>query len=322
MLKIKPFLLALSLSPLFLADFRPIQAQTSVGPAGYASGVTTVFPIPSPEDVGTASITDILSLANQTSLNSAATTVVTDLGSGSLAQRALLAVLQGPDLLDVNVAQSNLTILRGLTNTQLASPVALANGVTASVDANGVATVTIPSTTGGNPTVLVVNPPAGLTAPFRSRAALAAIAVLSAGGTLAQAKLAGSLAATGANLADVVNLVKALGGLFPPVAGAATGASLPTKNPSVSLNASSLLTAVGFNASSLKIKAMGLEKSFAIAQTRSAGIQVDPAKLNRVILAYNALIDNSTPEVVNALSKNEEFTLIGKSLRQLRASIR
>jgi len=319
MLKIKPFLLALSLSPLFLTDFRSIQAQTSVGPAGYASGVTTVFPIPSPASIGTSSSTSIvgLSLANQANLNAAAADVVAALGAGSVAGQALLAVLNGPDLLNVGIAQSNLTTLQGLTATQLASGIVLANGVTASVS-NGVATVTIPSTTGGSPTVLVVNPPSGVRAAFANRAALAAIAVLSAGGTLAQAQLAGALAATGAPLVDVLNLVKALGGLFAP----ASTASLPTTIPSASLNDSLLLTSVGFNANSLKTKAMGLEKSLVIAQTRSAGTQVDPTKLNQAILAYNVLIDNSTTEVVAALSTNEEFTLIGKSLRQLRASIR
>jgi hypothetical protein len=47
---------------------------------------------------------------------------------------------------------------------------------------------------------------------------------------------------------------------------------------------------------------------------------INPAQLAEAIIAYNEVIDSSTPEVVAELSKNKSFVQIGETLRKLRAA--
>jgi len=51
-------------------------------------------------------------------------------------------------------------------------------------------------------------------------------------------------------------------------------------------------------------------------------VDIGTVQLNESIQAYNDLVNTSSPEVVSALIKNEEFISIGKTLRQFRDSIR
>jgi hypothetical protein len=54
---------------------------------------------------------------------------------------------------------------------------------------------------------------------------------------------------------------------------------------------------------------------------RATALAIDPTQLEEAIQAYNRIVDNSTPEVLAALSENSDFVALGRSLQQLRAAI-
>ncbi|MBD2114423.1 MULTISPECIES: hypothetical protein [Cyanophyceae] len=56
-------------------------------------------------------------------------------------------------------------------------------------------------------------------------------------------------------------------------------------------------------------------------QPRSTALAVDPTLLEEAIQAYNRIVDNSTSEILAALSQNSDFVALGRSLQQLRAAI-
>ena len=70
---------------------------------------------------------------------------------------------------------------------------------------------------------------------------------------------------------------------------------------------------------SLREKSLVSTLPMVIAQGQ--GVSVNVEKLNKAILAYNDLIDASSPEALQALSKNKEFIIIGDNLRKLRAAL-
>lgn len=114
-----------------------------------------------------------------------------------------------------------------------------------------------------------------------------------------------SITKTKGNQEALLELFIALSGLF-----SVQSSNLPAALP----------TSVSSKLKSLSTQATGLDQNLFIAQA-ATGANVDVNQLNTAILAYNKVIDTSSPEAVVALSKNEEFTLIGQTLRKLKAAV-
>jgi len=140
-------------------------------------------------------------------------------------------------------------------------------------------------------------------------------AVLASGGTPAQAQLAASLVGTNTsvNSALVIQLIHTLTGLF-----SNSQASLPMTNLRASLDNSSNSNS-RIEEKSLREKSF--ESTLPTLISQGKGVTVNAEKLSQAIRAYNNLIDTSSPEALQALSKNKEFTTIGDSLRKLRVSL-
>jgi len=131
-------------------------------------------------------------------------------------------------------------------------------------------------------------------------------------GTPDQVLLSNRLIGAGVDPALAVKLVTNLSGLVAPKSGGTAKSSLKDSS-----SPNNLLRSL-----------MTIEKEWVIAQegeNRAAKVEevvVDPDQLNRAITAHNEIIDKSNPETAAALVKDEEFTLIGQTLRTLRASVR
>jgi hypothetical protein len=241
----------------------------------------------------------------QTSLNNIGSLIIVSLtqAGGSSSSIAALFTLQVSNL-SITLANTILTSVnvQGSTNS---NPIPLPNGGSLVVTGNNSAaisingTVTNISTTGANPQGSIA----------------AAAAVLGAGGTPAQALLAASLAgtSTSVNPALVVSLVNLLTGLL-----SNSQASLPMPNLRAYLDNSTNLNMLT-DTNSLREKSLVSTLPMVIAQGQ--GVSVNVEKLNKAILAYNDLIDASSPEALQALSKNKEFIIIGDNLRKLRAAL-
>jgi len=338
MLKIKPFLLALCLSPLSLTAFQTaVRAQanftTSQGQAGVASGVnisasgTTVFSSPANNGNSNNTATQVLvSPAQVTALGQATTAVLQTLAAdGSVASSTTLVLITSNSTLApvaipaaLGTAQAAIagapttgsttrTIGTGVSAVTLTASAATGTtGQTFSASRGGTSlgsVVTATGTTGGSVTVggaTVAIPPIA-NATFARNASQAAIAVLLAGGSATQAAAAAQIAGTGAGVGSSVRLVAALAGISTTL--------------STDPNASNPLVP---NLNASRLKSLDLAKELVLAQGRAGS--VTPAKLAEAIIAYNEVIDTSSPEVVVELSKNKAFLQIGETLRKLRSA--
>ena len=338
MLKIKPFLLALCLSPLSLTAFHsPVRAQanftTSQGQAGTASGVnisasgTTVFSSPANSGNSNNTSTQVLvSPAQVTALGQATTAVLQTLAAdGTVASSTTLVLITSNSTLApvavpaaLNTAASAIagapttgsttaTIGTGVSAvTVTASAATATTGQTFSASRGGSplgSVVTPTATTAGSVTVAGVTvavPPIANSA-RAAQVSQAAIAVLLAGGSATQAAAAAQIAGTGAGVGSSVRLVAALAGISTTL--------------STDPNASNPLVP---NLNASRLKSLDLSKDFVLAQGKPG--TVSPIKLAEAIIAYNEVIDSSSPEVVAELSKNKSFVQIGQTLRTLRAS--
>ena len=326
MLKLRSFLIVCAVSPWFLSGFQlPVEAQLSRGTAGTTSGGGTtgsggVGGLTNPTNPSTDNNGVVITPGDRTSFNNAASLLIPTLAAAGGAGAALLAIASGPALSTFGVQQA-------LTSGALTSiQTAVASGAGTSlplVAFLGAGMFTISSSNATFPPSITFTSPdlkittitvaSGTANPSGAIAAVAA--VLAAGGTQAQALMAGAIAgaSTGINPVKVAVLVARLSGLFSGVS------SLPVSIPTASVNDSSTLL-VAADVTSLRVKSLNYEKGLMIAQGK--GVSVNVEKLNQSILAYNDLIDSSTPEGVIALSKNPEFIVIGDTLRKLSTSIR
>jgi hypothetical protein len=315
MFKLKSFLIACGLSPLFLSWISlPIQAQTtvfipSVGTAGFNSGISgqssTSFSNPAQAQQALQSLPPNVVAA----LNAQASSIIAGLNGGTALQQTIASVLVAPSSINLSSIDRLSSQLAAFdTNSSFSSNVEGTNIVY--VQNSNQVTITSPS---GTSIVLVAPPNAQ-----NPRAALqAATLVLLAGGSTVQAQLAAAIAGTGAQtIGDVVKLVNALSGLFTP----STVSGLPAPIPSVSINNSSRLISLAIKSDMSKIKSLATTKELMLAQNTNAAVTVNPQKLSEAIAAYNSILDNSSPEAVAAISKLDQFVVIGQTLRQLRSS--
>jgi hypothetical protein len=334
MLKIKPFLLALCLSPLSLTVFQaPVHAQanftTSQGQAGVASGVnisasgTTVFSSPANNGNSNNASTQVLvSPAQISALGQATTAVLQTLAAdGSVASSTTLVLITSnstlaPVAVPAALGNAQAAIANAPTTgtttrtiggvTVTASAATSTTGQTFSASRGGTSlgsVVTATGTTSGSVTVggVTVAVPPIANATLATNASQAAIAVLLAGGSATQAAAAAQIAGTGAGIGASVRLVAALAGISTTL--------------STDPNASNPLVP---NLNASRLKSLDLAKELVLAQGKAGS--VTPAKLAEAIIAYNEVIDTSSPEVVVELSKNKSFLQIGETLRKLRSA--
>jgi|GEM_PF-3192833 len=325
MLRIKSFLLAISLSPLFSISFLlPSQAQiNSKNTPGTASGAGinssggTIFSTPPPpvpvivSPSGQVTVSPIV----QSALNDAAGAVVTTLSGGTASEQDTVAIIASNSLVPSNIAIAigNLPqILAAIapvnSGNAFSFSAALPSGSFQISGSPATGTQIVFSGTGSSVTV---NIPPGALNP--AAAVTAAIAMLSAGGNQSQAQAAAALAGTGGNVVAAIELVTALSGLVPGSIQSSNATSLTVARQ----NSSTLVATLNLN--SLFIKDLNLEKNITLAQSATAN--VDVGKLNTAILAYNNLIDTSSSEAVSALAKKAEFIAIGQTLRKLRSTV-
>jgi hypothetical protein len=333
MLKIKPFLFALCLSPLSLMAFNsPVRAQanftTSQGQAGTPSGVnigasgTTVFSSPANSGNSNNASTQVLVNAAQVSAVGAASTAVlqTLAADGSVASSTTLVLISSDrplaafgitnGLANAATAIANAPTTGTTTRTVAgvtvtASAATATTGQTFSASRGGISLgsiVTPTATTAGSVTVggVTIDIPPIANPTRAAQATQASIAVLLAGGSANQAAASAQIAGTGAGVGASVRLVAALANLIPS-----------TFDP----NASNPLVP---NLNASRMKSLELAKELILAQGEAGTI--NPAQLAEAIIAYNEVIDSSTPEVVAELSKNKSFVQIGETLRKLRAA--
>jgi hypothetical protein len=345
---IKSFLVAISVSPLFFIPFQlPSQSQCNSkcppgSSSGAANGGSTGTSLSSPTapaapptiniSTSTAGVTATVvggnvqvsvTSAAQASVNTAASQITLG-ATGDAAQQAVAVTLTSPSLTPTQVAAAVSSI-----NTVAPAIATLppAGGTIPIPGGTAVVTTTslVKSTPAGGSTTesttkIVVTTAAGakeVTLPAGTinlpAAISAATAILVGGGTPAQALTAGTLAGASQNTSAAVNLVIALASVLFGLT-----ANLPGTVPIASLPNSATLVA-SLNLNSLLAKPLNLEKQILIAQ--GSGTKVDVNKLNQAILAYNKLIDTSSPEGVLALSQNPEFIEIGQTLRKLRSAL-
>jgi hypothetical protein len=315
MFKPKSFLIACGLSPLLFSWVSlPIQAQTtvfipSVGTAGFNSGVSgqsgTSFSNPAQAQQALQSLPPNVVAA----LNAQASSILANLNGGTALQQTIASVLVAPSSINLSSLDRLSSQLAAFdTNSSFSSNVE-GNNIVYVQNSNQV-TITPPSGTA----IILVAPP---NAQNPSAALKAATLVLLAGGSTADAQLAAAIAGTGAQtIGDVIKLVSALSGLFAP----STVSGLPVTIPSASINNSSRLISLAINSDMLKIKSLETTKELMLAQDKTGAVRVNPQKLSEAIAAYNSILENSSPEAVVAMSKLDQFVVIGQTLRQLRSS--
>lgn len=333
MLKLKSLLVAVSVSPLFFIPFQlPSQSQlnsknapgTASGAGTYGSSGTTFSNPPAPTPGASNTVVGgngqvSATPAAQSSVNTAASQITTGLTGGDSAQQAVGAALASTSLSPTAITQvlaSLNTLAPAISNLPASGGTIPFNGGTIAVTPTGTTTSSpqsetkITVTTAAGTTTEVTIPAGTLNI---AAAITAASAILAGGGTPAQALTAGLLAGASQNTAAAVNLVIALSGLFSGLT-----ANLPGTVPTAYLPNSSTLVAT-LNLNSVLAKPLDFEKQILVAQ--ASGTKVDVNKLSQAILAYNKLIDTSSPQGVLALSKNPEFITIGQTLRKLRAAL-
>lgn len=135
-----------------------------------------------------------------------------------------------------------------------------------------------------------------------------AVVSLAVGGAEAQAavaQLTSALSATGASPALVSSLLQSIAGLL-----SGTEVSTTPSFPSAQLPQAQLVAGT-----------KDLKTSLTIAQTNTAPT-VNINKLNDAINAYNQIILESSPVVLQKLAQDKDFLAIGQTLKTLRAALK
>ncbi|MBE9230706.1 hypothetical protein IQ231_03120 [Cuspidothrix issatschenkoi LEGE 03284] len=137
---------------------------------------------------------------------------------------------------------------------------------------------------------------------------VATVVTLAVGGPEAQAavaQLTSALSATGAPPALVTNLLQNIAGLL-----SGTEVSTTPSFPSAKLPQAQLVAGT-----------KDLKTSLTIAQANTAPT-VNINKLNNAINAYNQIILESSPVVLQKLAQDKDFLAIGQTLKTLRAALK
>jgi hypothetical protein len=137
---------------------------------------------------------------------------------------------------------------------------------------------------------------------------VATVVALAVGGAEAQAavaQLTSALSATGASPALVNSLLQSIAGLL-----SGTDVSTTPSFPSAQLPQPQLVAGT-----------KDLKTSLTIAQTNTAPT-VNINKLNDAINAYNQIILESSPVVLQKLAQDKDFLAIGQTLQTLRAALK
>lgn len=307
MLKIKSVLAACVATPLFFGAFQlAVHAQgttfaPSKGTAGSVSGGGTngsngtIFSNPSPPVLTPA----IINAINNAS--AAAALVISTLPA------TIISVVNGPSLSSSLIGSMVSAVVSATSPTNSNAIAALpASGGLITIPGGGSlvvgalspsTTITVTSATGESIT-LTVTVPAGATRAQIAAAISTATAVILAGGTPAQAQLAGALVGAGGSPGRAIALVSAL-------------SRLTAGGPTASLPSQTLV-------SSLKTKSLESDNKLLLAQSDKP--KIDLVALAQAITAYNGIIDESDAKTLQGLTKDKEFQKIGEALRKIRVS--
>ncbi len=311
MLKIKSVLAACAATPLFFGAFQlAVHAQgttfaPSKGTAGSVSGGGTngsngtVISNPSPP-VLTPAITNAINNAS-----AAAALVIPTLPA------TIISVVNGPSLSSGSIGSMVSAVVSATSPTNSTAIAALpASGGSITIPGGGslvvgaVSVGTLSTSTpititsaNGQPITLTVTVPAGATPAQTAAAISTAAAVIAAGGTPAQAQIAGAIVGAGASPGRSIALVSAL-------------SRLTAGGPNASLPSQTLV-------SSLKTKSLESDNKLLLAQSDEP--KLDLVALDQAITAYNGIIDESDAKTLQGLTKDKEFQKINASLKNLRA---
>ena len=306
MLKVKLVLLTVSFSPLFVNALQlPSYAQNLISQAD--SGVNTgsnFINYARPQSGGNGATENTpLSLTSEQkkSANTAATSLIQTLASGSNIDRTILTLVSGDPELTILAPESlaklktevlfaiNEAVRLDSSDTLLSSTIPTKSGVanlstfydapkkevTMSLAGGKIANALIVSPTIQSDGSIKIGTKQPLLIPKETKntqaSMITAIAILASGGSANQAVLAAQISGSGADLTTTVKLVAKLSGL--------------------------------------------------ISKGSGAEVAIAPERLGEVINTYNEVLDNSSPAIVTELSKNQAFIKIGETLRKLRTAI-
>jgi len=201
-----------------------------------------------------------------------------------------------------------------------AAPVGASPSVTVSVDANGDVRITVTPAATVQLNVAAANILTDAAAAIGAAGGAAAgggdagggqgvatVVALAVDGPQAQAavaQLTSVLSAAGASPTLVANLLQNIAGLF-----SSTAVSTTPSFPSAKLPQAQLVAGT-----------KDLKASLTIAQTNTAPT-VNINKLNNAINAYNQIVLESSPVVLQKLAQDKDFLAIGQTLKTLRAAI-
>jgi len=321
MLKLRTFAITfttvgyLLLGNSYLPSLEALPATPSRGTAGSTSGAGTTGSSALNTLLQNTGNTGSITTNLQNAVNSVGSQVINNLiqagGAGSL----IVSLLGTSVSNNISSAGTFFTNIQGNTTS---TPITLSNGVQVftainRVNTSALITVNGPGITPSTSTISIT----GVANP--QGAIAAAAAVLASGGTSVQAELAAALVGANPTIAigPVLQLISALTGLANIRAIQPQG-SLPMTDLRSSLDNSTNLNP-RIEEKSLREKSF--ESTLPTLISQGKGVTVNAEKLSQAIRAYNNLIDTSSPEALQALSKNKEFTTIGDSLRKLRVSL-
>ena len=306
MLKVKLVLLTVSFIPLFVSALQlPSYAQNLISQAD--SGVNTgsnFINYARPQSGGNGATENTpLSLTSEQkkSANTAATSLIQTLASGSNIDRTILTLVSGDPELTILAPESlaklktevlfaiNEAVRLDSSDTLLSSTIPTKSGVanlstfydapkkevTMSLAGGKIANALIVSPTIQSDGSIKIGTKQPLLIPKETKntqaSMITAIAILASGGSANQAVLAAQISGSGADLTTTVKLVAKLSGL--------------------------------------------------ISKGSGAEVAIAPERLGEVINTYNEVLDNSSPAIVAELAKNQAFIKISETLRQLRSAI-
>jgi hypothetical protein len=306
MLKTSSLFLALSLSPLILFSFQPVnQAQVSSpskGNAGGMSGGVNPYPSPSPQPTTLPTFRPTTLPTPQPTASPGPSKGNAGGTSGGVNPTPQPTTSPGP-------SKGNAGGTSGNPNQQVPrininfTPISKSPNITTTTAADGSVTLGITPVAQNSLNQAF----RGLVTELASPGGNGTISNLISGGSNAQSivtELTNTFATIGVSPQLSKGLLESLANLLSPV-----NSSIKRSYHTAKLPENELLT-----------NTKALRASLTIAQV-NATASVDINKLSIAITGYNNIVNESSPKVLLGLSQNQDFVEIGRVLKKLRAAI-
>jgi hypothetical protein len=306
MLKTSSLFLALSLSPLILFSFQPVnQAQVSSpskGNAGGMSGGVNPYPSPSPQPTTLPTFRPTTLPTPQPTASPGPSKGNAGGTSGGVNPTPEPTTSPGP-------SKGNAGGTSGNPNQQVPrininfTPISKSPNITTTTAADGSVTLGITPVAQNSLNQAF----RGLVTELASPGGNGTISNLISGGSNAQSivtELTNTFATIGVSPQLSRGLLESLANLLSPV-----NSSIKRSYRTAKLPENELLT-----------NTKALRASLTIAQV-NATASVDINKLSIAITGYNTIVNESSPKVLLGLSQNQDFVEIGRVLKKLRAAI-